>query len=406
MNFKEQILTFQRVMVRELRRVRRQPRYVIILTLLATLIFTFFATMMHEGIPEKLPVAVVDLDGSYLSRRLCHELNATQSVEVVAIYNNHTEARKAMQRGEIFAFYEIPEGMYNDLLNFRSPHFGLYSNTAYLLAGMLSYKQLARLGMLAAGAVQREVLRKKGYDDNAIQGLIQPVNMTTHQIGNPWTSYRIYLMTTIVPVAVSFIVILLTVYLIGREVETKGVNRLMRHAHNNAVVALAGKLFPYWFWFSLLALIFNLIMFGPMHYPMNGSWLLMMANTMLLVFAAQCAGVMIAGCLPDAPFSMGVGGIYGALSFSLSGFSFPVEHMPRIFNGISLIYPARHYFLNYRDIAFFGNGLEHCWPSMCALIGFGVLWLIGAWRFQHNFDRGLLVPSSKTLEKKEKGGDE
>ena len=124
-----------RVFRRECRRLINAPRYLILLTLGAVLTFVIFATMTNKGQPQRLPVGVVDLDGSYLSRRICHELDATSGVKVHAVYNNHMEARRAMQRGEIYAFYEIPAGTYNNVLQFKAPHFVLYNNAAYLLAG-------------------------------------------------------------------------------------------------------------------------------------------------------------------------------------------------------------------------------------------------------------------------------
>ena len=374
-----------RVIHRELRRIWKKPRYVIILTLGIVFSFVFFATLTNEGQPEKIPVAVVDMDGTYLSRRICHELAATQGVDVVAVYDNHTEARKAMQRGEIFAFYEIPHGTYNEVLQFHAPHFGLYTNTAYLLAGMLSYRQMATMGMLAAGAVQREVYRKKGYTDDALMGLVQPIEFDTHPIGNPWVSYKVYLMTVLIPAIIAFLALLHTSYLIGREWKERTVRSWMRKADGNAMKALLGKILPYTFHYSLLALIANLIMFGPMHFPLAGSWPLLMLFTVLLVFAAQCAAVFISGCIGDPQLSMGVTCVYGALCFSLAGFSFPVESMPRVLIAISNLYPIRHYYLAYRDIAIFGNGLEHCWPYLCALVGFSLALLVGAYMFNRHY---------------------
>ena len=376
----------RRVFQRELRRIIHKPRYVIILTLGIILTFVFFGTMMHEGQPEKVPVAVVDMDHSYISRRLCHELQATQGVDVVAVYDNHAEARRAMQRGKIFAFYEIPDGTYQAVLQFRAPHFGLYSNPAYLLAGTLSYKQLATMGMLAAGAVQREVFRKKGYDEEKIMGLIMPVEYDTHLIGNPWANYQIYLMTTLIPAVIAFIALLHTLYLIGREREERTVRNWMRKAGGNALRAMAGKLLPYTILYSLLLIIANLIMFGPMHFTFEGNWLIMLLMSVLLIAAVQCMGVLVAGSLPDPPFAMGIGAVYGALCFSLSGFSFPVEAMPPIFNGFSWLYPIRHYYRTYCDVAIFGNGLEHCWPYVCAMIAFGLAGLVGCYFFQRQYD--------------------
>ncbi len=370
------------VMRRELHRIWRNPRYLIIMTLGIVFTFVFFATMTREGQPKCLSVAVVDMDGSYLSRRICHEINATQGVSVAAVYNNHTEARKAMQRGDIFAFYEIPKGTYNDLLQFRSPHFVLYVNSAYMLAGTLSYKQLATMGMLATGAVQREVYRKKGYKDDDIMGLIQPVEYDTRTIGNPWINYGNYLMTTLIPAVIAFIVLMHTAYVIARERQERTMKSWLRRAGGNALYALIGKILPYNIWYCLLCLLANLIMFGFMGFPLEGSWLLMVLNSILLVFAAQCAGCFIAGCIPDPPLSMGISAIYSAMSFSLSGFSFPVESMPAFFYSFSWLYPIRHYFLNFSDIAIFGNGFGHCWPRFCAMLVFGVLLIVGAFMIQ------------------------
>ena len=387
-----------RVLKRELRRIWRNPRYIIILTLGIVFTFVFFASMTKEGQPKRLSVAVVDMDGSYLSRRICHEINATQGVSVKAVYNNHSEARKAMQRGDIFAFYEIPQGTYNDLLQFRSPHFVLYVNSAYMLAGTLSYKQLATMGMLATGAVQREVYRKKGYKDDEIMGLIQPVEYDTRTIGNPWINYGNYLMTTLIPAVIAFIVLMHSAYVISRERQECTLKNWLRRAGGNTLYALIGKMLPYNIWYIFLCLLANLIMFGFMGFPLEGSWLLMVLNSILLVFAAQCAGCFIAGSIPDPPLAMGVSAIYSAMSFSLSGFSFPVESMPTFFYSFSWLYPIRHYFLNFSDIAIFGNGFGHCWPRFCALLAFGLLLLMGAFmmQWQQNREERLSVQSSKS----------
>ena len=55
-----------RVLRRELLRIRQHPRYLILMSLGFIFVFVFFATMTHNGQPTKLPVAVVDMDGSYL----------------------------------------------------------------------------------------------------------------------------------------------------------------------------------------------------------------------------------------------------------------------------------------------------------------------------------------------------
>ena len=378
-----------RVVNRELRRIWHSPRYLVILTLAAVLSFVFFATMTQEGQPQKLHVGVVDLDHSYLSRRLCHELEATQGVSVAAVYDNHTEARMAMQRGEIFAFYEIPAGTYNELLQFHAPRFSLYTNQSYLLAGSLSYRQLATMGKLAAGAVQREVLRKKGYKDDAIMGLIQPVALETHAVGNAKASYCIYLMTTLIPGIIALLALLHTAYVIGRERQERTVKSWMRKAGGDALKAMWGKALPYTCYYSMLLLLANFIMYGPMGMPLEGSWLLLALHSVLLIVAGQSAAMFLMGCVPDPSVAMSLTSAYATLSFTMCGFSFPVDAMPLPMQSFSLMFPLRHYFLAMRDIAFFGNGFDICWPQTAMLTAFWLLSLIGAAMLNRQYERRL-----------------
>ena len=378
-----------RIVNRELRRIWHSPRYLVILTLAAVLSFVFFATMTQEGQPQKLHVGVVDLDHSYLSRRLCHELEATQGVSVAAVYDNHTEARMAMQRGEIFAFYEIPAGTYNELLQFHAPRFSLYTNQSYLLAGSLSYRQLATMGKLAAGAVQREVLRKKGYKDDAIMGLIQPVALETHAVGNTKASYCIYLMTTLIPGIIALLALLHTAYVIGRERQERTVKSWMRKAGGDALKAMWGKALPYTCYYSMLLLLANVIMYGPMGMPLEGSWLLLALHSVLLIVAGQSAAMFLMGCVPDPSVAMSLTSAYATLSFTMCGFSFPVDAMPLPMQSFSLMFPLRHYFLAMRDIAFFGNGFDICWPQTAMLTAFWLLSLIGAAMLNRQYERRL-----------------
>ena len=375
-------MPLQRVILRELRRIVHNPRYPIILTLGIVVAFFIFAFMTRQGQPQRLPIAVVDMDGTDLSRRICHEINSTPGVEVFAVYNNHSEARKAMQRGKIYAFYEIPKGTYNDLLQFRAPHFVLYVNSAYMLAGTLSYKQLATMGMLAAAAVQREVYRKKGFGDDQIMGLIQPVEYDTRNIGNPWINYGSYLMTTLIPAIIAFIMVMHTTYSIARERQERSVKSWLRKARGNILAALLGKVIPYMLWYSFLCLLANLIMFGFMGFPMEGSWMLMVLNSILLIVAAGCVGCFIGSCVVDPPLAMSVAAIYSAMSFSFSGFSFPIDSMPHVFQWIAWLYPIRQYFLNYSDIAIFDNGFSNYWPHFCILLLFCILLIPAAWMLQ------------------------
>ena len=359
----------------------------ILTTLGVVFCYVFFLTLMDEGQPQRLPIAIVDQDGSYLSRRLCHEIEATQGVRVVAVYGSHAEARRAMQRQEIYAFLEIPEGTYDELLSFTRPHIVLYSNNAYLLSGSLSYRSLATISKLASGAVQREVLRKKGYGERQIMGLIQPIELDTHLISNPTANYQPYVLTTMLPGMLGLSVLLLTIYMIGKERrrvagDNQESDTLAEWLGDSPYASVLGKLMPYTIWFTLLGVLGNIVLFGWCHFELHGSFWLVALFTLLLVLAMQSTGVFLAGMIPEAHLSTCFGAIYGTLAFTMAGFSYPVTSMPPALQALSQLFPLRHYYKAVSGVSLFGNGLEMCWVQVCALLLFWIAGVIGIYRLK------------------------
>ena len=95
---------------RECQRFARRPLYWFCMIGAPLLCLVFFLTLMASGLPDDLPLGLVDDDATATSRQLARNLDAFQQTDIVACFPTVTEARRAMQRGEIYGFYYIPEG--------------------------------------------------------------------------------------------------------------------------------------------------------------------------------------------------------------------------------------------------------------------------------------------------------
>lgn len=333
------------VFKREVRQMTARPIYLFSSVIVTAFACIFFLTLMNEGVPQKLPIGIVDHDHTTISRMLRREIDAGQGVEVIAEYMNFTEARQAMQRGEIYAFVELPEHMYSDMLAMKRPTVTVYANDAYLLGGMLSYKQLMTMVNLASGAMQREVMRGRGMRDGDIMPLIQPVVIDNHMLGNPWTNYPIYLATTILPGILGLMVLTLCAFAITHEIKVGTSEEWMETAGGNIFTAVLGKMLPYTILFTLLGWIVNIVLFGFMHFPMNGSFAFLCLATLVYVAAMQAAAVVVTSLVPVPRMAICLCVLYGVLAFSLSGFTYPVESMKPAFQAWSYLVPLRYYYL-------------------------------------------------------------
>jgi ABC-2 type transport system permease protein len=60
------------------------------------------------------------------------------------------------------------------------------------------------------------------------------------------------------------------------------------------------------------------------------------------------------GMFPVLRDGLSFSGLFGVLSMSYSGLSFPIEAMPALLQGLSWVFPLRWYFLIYQNVALNG----------------------------------------------------
>ena len=357
------------VLRREIRIFRQRPLY--ILASVGVMIFNavFYLTFMQDGLPHDLPVGIVDCDRSSTSRSFCQQLDATQLSQVV-YYDDLHRARRDMQTGRLTAFIVIPEGFNDDIQASRQPHIAYYVNSLYFVGGALSYSNILTMLNLTNGAVQRQFLRARGVSEGEILSRIQPIVLDAHQIGNTTTSYGVYLNSVLLPGVLEMIVILITVYAVGSELKYGTSRHLMKTAGGSLVKAITGKMAVYTLIFTVLGISLELFLYHWLHYPIKGSVWWMCLDILLLVAAAQAAGLFIIGLFPNLRLAVSVGAIYSVLGFSLAGFTLPVEAMLPGLRGFSAIFPLRHYYLFYVQEAIFGSGFAGWWQEVVHLLLF------------------------------------
>lgn len=90
---------------REIFRICKDPVYFFCMLVAPTICVVFFLSLMKEGLPTDMPVAVVDLDGSSNSRNLARQLDAFEQTKVMLTTVSFEEARQAMQEGKVYGIF-------------------------------------------------------------------------------------------------------------------------------------------------------------------------------------------------------------------------------------------------------------------------------------------------------------
>ena len=341
------------------------------------LALVFFTSLMNEGLPEDMPVGVVDLDNTTTSRSLIRRLDAFQSSKVVAHYPSVAEARRAIQENEIYAFLYIPKGTTDKLLASRQPKISYNYNMASVMSGSLLMRDLKTISTLGSAGVGQATMRAKGYTQEQITTFLQPIRISLHQVANPWTNYNSYLSTVIVPGVMMLFMFMISAYSLGMELKFGRGKEWLKMADNRIVVAILGKFLPQAMVFLSLIFFYEFYIYGIMHFPHQGGFWDIMLLALLEVFASIGFGIFAFGLMPSLRMSMSVCSLWAVLSFSMAGFTFPVMGMDGPLQSLSWLFPLRHYYMLYQITVFNGFSLIDAWFHFVALVGFTLLpWFV------------------------------
>lgn len=365
------------IAMREMRILLKNPLYLFCMVAFPIMVMFFFTSMMDDGLPQDMPVGIVDLDNSSTSRSLTRRLDAFQNTKIVARYQSVAEARQAIQRNEIYAFLYIPKGTTEQLLSSRQPKISFYYSMTSLASGALLFKDLKTISTLGSAAVGQATMRAKGFTDAQIQTFLQPIRIDLHQIANPWTNYNVYLSTMLVPGMIMLFAFLISAYSIGTELKFGTSREWMAMADNNIIVALLGKFLPQTLIFLAIVYVYEYYVFYVLHFPHLGSaWMIVLLG-LLQVLAAQGFGIFAFGLMPSLRMSMSVCSLWAVLSFSMAGSAFPVMGMDAPLQSLSWLFPLRHYYMIYQITVFNGFPLLEAWFHLAALVAFALLpWLV------------------------------
>ena len=362
-----------RIALREIGIMRRNPMYLCCMLVFPILVTLFFTTMMNEGQPQEMPVGVVDNDDTSTSRALVRKLDSFQSSHVVAHYPNINEARNAIQENKIYAFLYIPKGTTDAMLSARQPKISFYYSLASLTSGALLYRDLKTVATLGSAAVGQATMRAKGFTDKQIATFLQPISIDLHMIGNPWASYNLYLSTMLIPGILMLFMFLITTYSLGTELKFNTSKEWLAMADNNIIVALTGKLLPQFLIFLSIFYVYMYYVFGYLNFPHPGGVWIMLILGLLAVMSSIGFGIFAYGLMPSLRMSMSVCSLWGMLSFTTSGATFPVFAMHPAIEAIAQLFPLRHYYMIYQICIFNGFPFVDAWFNFMALAIFAAL---------------------------------
>ena len=171
-------------------------------------------------------------------------------------------------------------------------------------------------------------------------------------------------------------IFMVTVFAIGSEIKEGTGKEWLAMADNRMWNALVGKLLPHTVIFFCVAAAYDAYLYGILGFPCHSGIGPLLCAAFLMVLASQAFGVFLISVLPTLRLALSASSLWGVVSFSISGFSFPVMAMHPALQVLSNLFPLRHYFLIYVSQTLSGYPMVYAWKPYLALLLFVLLPLL------------------------------
>jgi len=363
---------FRLVFWRELSWLRRRPFLLALTTIVPLALMALLTAIFSAGLATRLPIGVLDLDGSELSRTLIRTVDATPDVAVAVRVGELAEGRQKIISGQIRGLLLLPKNLERDVAAGRRPEVVFFYNTQTLTAGNLVLRGITNAVPSVAGGIRVALRTSQGEPIEGARADLVPVPVQTHALFNPTLNYVHFLLVALLPSVLQIVVVTTSAYSVGMDFETRHRFATLRRLGGGIWAAMAGKVLPYTMLFLAVLGLADAVLFGVLELPLRGqSWLLLLAG-ILFILACQLIGVLLALFLRPMASAVSIGTLLTSPAFGYMGIGFPRLGMNAFAHAWGALLPGTWYLMARTDQTVRGTPLDLSWTPILVLAAFVV----------------------------------
>ena len=355
------------------------PAAILLLVVAGVLYAFYYPTPYIYQTVSKVPVAVVDLDNTAMSRDLIRMASAAQQIEVKSIYAEMNEAEAAMAREEIFGFMVIPENMEKDIRAKRPVSVNIFTHGAYvMLHGAIGTAfSTCALTVGATNKVKQIALGKKVPSAKAI-AMRDPIPISIQTMFNSSGSYSNYVVPSVLVVILQQSLIIGICVLGGSRAHRRFRKKMRDSAVENetAECRYFGRALAYFLHYCSFILFYHCIIYNLFDFPRRGELLPMMVFSLVFLASVINLGMVVSQVFLRRESSMQLFLYLSIPILFLANFSWPSYLMPRWMVSISYILPSTFAVPAWLSIEQMGADIYEVAPKLYQLAIQAVVYLV------------------------------
>ena len=373
------ILRLLKVAFAEWKLFYTDPAAILLLVVAGVLYAFYYPTPYINQTVTRVPVAVVDLDNTVMSRQLIQMAEASQQIEVRSVYAEMNEAETAMAREEIFGFMVIPENMEKDIRNKNQVSVNIFTHGAYvMLHGAIGTAfSTCALTVGATNKVKQIALGKKVPSSQAI-AMRDPIPMSVQTLFNSSGSYSNYVVPSVLVVILQQSLII-GICVLGGSRAHRRFRKKMRESpveNETAEYRYFGRSLAYFLHYCSFILFYHCVIYNLFDFPRRGELLPMVVFSIVFLASVINLGMVLSQVFLRRESSMQLFLYLSIPILFLANFSWPRYLMPDWIASISYILPSTFAVPAWLSIEQMGADIYEVAPKLYLLAIQAVIYLI------------------------------
>ena len=297
--------------------------------------------IFSQAIATELPIAVVDLQQSHLSRLLTREFDATSALKVERTVSDITSAKNALVANNIYAYLIIPKHLDRDIYLSNTPQISVFYNSQFILIGKL----IKGAALQAQGTFNAQIgiIKQLAKGNNTASSAFAKTVAIRTQITplfNKNVNYAQFLVSAIVPALWQIVIVISTILFLTANHRVYGLKKMVGEKPLKRLLAIGLFYLPV---FLAQGVIFLSCFYLILDWPMAGSLFPLFFAQLITTIACMIMGALFFFLTLDPARAMSFAGAFTAPSFAFMGVTFPVSDMNQLAELWRGLLPISHY---------------------------------------------------------------
>jgi ABC-2 type transport system permease protein len=361
-----------------------KDKSILLTCIIAPIFYAFFVGSIYkEKDVANIPIAIVDNDHSSLSRKVGQLIDSNEKIKVMGAYSNLNDALFLFNSLDIQGILIIPNDFEKNTLNLEGSTVELVLNNTKFLTSNEINKGVQQVMLTVAGGVRLSYLISSKVPSEMAEQQAQPIMPVVKPIFNPTNNYGDYLL----PILLVLIIQQTLIIGFGQSVlhELVHFKTLADPTVNffEFIKIFSAKGLYYFVLYASIFFLFYKVIFPYYHLDFKGSEFLHFTLSSLFILAVMVYTTFLGTFFKTAIGWTEIMAFSTYPLFLVSGYSWPIEAMPKFLQVVANLLPSTPYFTVFNKVATQGAVLANIKSEvihlmLLLLLGYLMLYL----RFQ------------------------